>query len=159
MADPLDIKSVDLGASDAESDRRLGEYFVTTPYVDEALVGRRTLFLGRKGSGKSALFRQFPTLVREAGRHLEVVSITPDNYAWKALKDYKERGLSEQAAHRNAWKLTLSVQIASALVDLNYRPSGDAENAAHVLRTFLKQNFGEPKLSFGTATRILDGIG
>lgn len=154
----VDLERIDLGASDAEADSRLADYFVTTPYVEEALSGRRTLFLGRKGSGKSGLFRQFPRLVSEAGRSVEVVSITPDSYAWNALRDYREQGLSEQAAHRNAWKLTLAVQIASALVDLNYKAKSDAEEAAHALRGFLTQNFGEPKLSFGRAARILGGI-
>jgi hypothetical protein len=154
----FEINDLDLGASDAEGDHRLGEYFVTTPYVEEALSGRRTLFIGRKGAGKSALYVQFPVLIKKAGRTVEVVAITPDNYAWRALRDYKERGLSEQAAHRNAWKLTLAVQIASALVDLNYTPQSNAEEAASVLRRFLEQNFGEPKLTFGRAVRILDGI-
>ncbi len=139
----VDISRLDLGASDAESDRRLGEYFVTTPYVEEALSGRRTLFLGRKGSGKSALFRQFPPLVAEAGRELSVVPITPDNYAWRALKDYRERGLSNQAAHRTAWKLTLAVQIASALVEVNYR-SRIAEDAAAALREFSSRTSVSP---------------
>ena len=155
----MSIHDIDLGASDAESDRRLGEYFITTPYVEVALNGRRTLFLGRKGSGKSALFRQFPILVSQAGRRgLEVVSVTPDQYAWTMLRSYREQGLSEQAAHRNAWKLTLAVQIASKLTELNYSARSDGENAASILREFLKQNFGEPTLTFSRATRVLTGI-
>ena len=129
MSNGLRIGDLDLGASDAESDRRLGDYFVTTPFVEEALSGRRTLFLGRKGSGKSALFKQFPDLLVSNGRRLSVVSITPDQYAWQALRDYRERGLSEQAAHRNAWKLTLAVQIASELVEQNYTARSDAGSA------------------------------
>jgi len=145
MESSLNVKALDLGASDAEADRRLGEYFVTTPFVEEALSGRRTLFLGRKGSGKSALYKQLPVLIKEAGRTVEVVSITPDNYAWNVLRDYTERGLSQLAAHRNAWKLTRVIQIASALVGLNYPPHCYAEDAASVRREFLDQTFGEPK--------------
>jgi hypothetical protein len=63
------ISGLDLGGFDAESDRRLGEYFVKTRYVEEAIRGRRTIFLGRKGSGKSALFTQLPDLYHKAGGH------------------------------------------------------------------------------------------
>jgi ABC-type multidrug transport system fused ATPase/permease subunit len=58
----LTLADIDLGGIDAESDPGLEEYFVTTPYVLNAFSGRRTLFLGRKGSGKSALFTQLPRL-------------------------------------------------------------------------------------------------
>jgi hypothetical protein len=57
----LTLDDIDLGGIDAESDHKLDEYFVTTPYVSAALRGGRTLFLGRKGSGKSALFTQLST--------------------------------------------------------------------------------------------------
>jgi hypothetical protein len=97
-------------------------------------------------------------LLAQAGRTgLEVVPVTPDQYAWTALRAYREQGLSEQASHRNAWKLTLAVQIASKLTELNYAQS-DAEEAAAVLRKFLEQNFGEPKLVFNRAIRVLSGI-
>ena len=43
------LKDIDFGSADAESDERLGEYFVATGYVHEALTGKKTVFLGRKG--------------------------------------------------------------------------------------------------------------
>jgi hypothetical protein len=45
---------------------------------------------GRKGSGKSALFRQMPDLVEDAGLDAQVLKSTPDAYAWAALKEYQE---------------------------------------------------------------------
>ena len=62
------LAEMDFGAADADSDERLGEYFVATGYVQEALAGEKTIFLGRKGAGKTALFRQLPELYREEGR-------------------------------------------------------------------------------------------
>jgi energy-coupling factor transporter ATP-binding protein EcfA2 len=62
------LSEIDLGAADAESDDRLGEYFVETGYVLEAFTGKKTIFLGRKGAGKTALFKQLPELYREQGR-------------------------------------------------------------------------------------------
>src|SRR5690242_3180171 len=96
------LRDIDFGSADAESDPRLGEYFVHTEYVAAALDGTSTVFLGRKGSGKTALFQQLPQLYRDAGRDILTIPVTPDEYAWAALKEYKEQGITAEAAHTNA---------------------------------------------------------
>ncbi|SIS10691.1 hypothetical protein SAMN05880568_2809 [Microbacterium sp. RURRCA19A] len=107
----LTLGELDLGGSDAESDRRLAEYFVTTPYVSEALAGRRTLFLGRKGSGKSALCTSLPELAPD-GHIVRIVS--PDKYAWSALPENERRNLLSAQAHTSTWLHTLTAELASA---------------------------------------------
>ena len=80
------LADIDLGSVDAEADRRLSEYFVKTPYVESALAVRRSHYLGRKGSGKSALFSQLARLFQEKGIRTQVLQLTPDQYAWNALR-------------------------------------------------------------------------
>ncbi len=112
----LTLKDIDLGAVDAESDRRLAEYFVTTPQATAALELRKSHFLGRKGAGKSALFTQLNSLFRKAGHNkIRVISLTPNEYAWSALRNYKESGLLPEQAHANAWKFTIAVEAAAVL--------------------------------------------
>jgi hypothetical protein len=153
----LKVGDVDLGSIDAESDYKLEEYFVTTPYVQTALTGRRRLFLGYKGSGKSALFSQLPRLLHADG--YEVVSITPDQYAWAALKEYRELGIQPEQAHTNAWKLTLAVEVAARLASMDRSWTGESEAAVQSLRAFLTENYGtvQPGLR-ETATSILKGL-
>jgi hypothetical protein len=156
----LTLVDVDLGGVDAESDRRLADYFVTTPYVRFALTGRRTLFLGRKGSGKSALFTQLPRLAEASGREeLTVALITPDQYAWAALKEYKEQGLLAEQAHTNAWKLTLAVELCGALLALDKDWTPASETALATAGKFLSDNFGtiSPGL-VQTATSMVKGL-
>ncbi|RKR07698.1 hypothetical protein C7446_0516, partial [Kushneria sinocarnis] len=43
------LGDIKLGASDAEADKKLSNYFVTTPYVSSALELAATQFIGRKG--------------------------------------------------------------------------------------------------------------
>jgi len=45
-----DLKNIDLGNDEAEQDVRLEEYFLKTSYYKNALLGRKTLVIGRKGS-------------------------------------------------------------------------------------------------------------
>lgn len=156
------LADVHIGTPDAEADRRLAAYFLKTPYVDAALQLRRTLFLGRKGAGKSALFTQLPRLVNEAGHTAtKVILVTPDQYAWNALREYQERGLLPEQAHANAWKFTLAIEVGAALTDLSddQLRTADALSALKRLKQFVKENYGDTTPSLGrTAGQLLKGI-
>ncbi len=156
------LADVQLGTPDAEADRRLAAYFLKTPHVDAALQLRRTLFLGRKGAGKSALFTQLPRLVREAGyTSAKVILVTPDQYAWNALREYQERGLLPEQAHANAWKFTLAIEAGAALTALSddQLQTPDALAALKRLKQFVKENYGDAAPSLvRTAGQLLKGI-
>ena len=49
----LTLDDLDLGSVDAESDKRLAEYFVTTPQATAAVKLQKSHFLGRKGAGRN----------------------------------------------------------------------------------------------------------
>jgi hypothetical protein len=157
---PVTLRDIDFGTADAESDDRLGEYFLETAYVREALTGKKTIFLGRKGAGKTALFRQLPDLYRQEGHEdLVTISMTPDQYAWGALKEYKEQGILAEQAHTNAWKLTLAITIASDLTGLDRTWEGPAETAIKTLTQFLRENYGDEAVDLkSAATKLLTGL-
>lgn len=155
----LTLSDVDLGGLDAESDHNLAAHFVTTPHMEAALAGRRTLVLGRKGSGKSAIFRQAAAVVDERGLPASVIQLTPDEYSWAALKGYQEQGLLPEHAHTNAWKVTLAIEAAGRLISLDRSWSSDAGSEVKRLRQFVTENFGElePTL-LKTATKVVRGL-
>ena len=158
----LTLADIDLGSVDAEADRRLSEYFVKTPYVDSALSVRRSHYLGRKGSGKSALFTQLDRLISEAGfESTRVLKVTPDQYAWNALRQYQEQGLLPEQAHANAWKFTIAIEVAGALADVSddLLSGKNARVARGQLADFIRANYGDddPTL-YSTASRLLTGI-
>jgi hypothetical protein len=158
----LTLGDIDLGSGDAESDRRLSDYFVKTPYVDSALSIKRSHFLGSKGSGKSALFSQLDRLFSETGHETLIVrKMTPDQYAWNALRQYKEQGLSSEQAHTNAWKFSIAIEAAGSLAVMHDEniSSERAREARKLLASFIHQNYGnaDPTL-MSTATRLLKGI-
>lgn len=156
------LKDVQIGTPDAEADRRLASYFLRTPHVEAALQLRRTLFLGRKGAGKSALFTQLPRLIAEAGHQsTKVISVTPDQYAWNALRQYQEAGLLPEQAHANAWKFTLAIEAGAALTALaeDSLRSDLAMDALRRLKQFVRENYGDAAPSLvKTAGQLLKGI-
>lgn len=156
----LTLESIDLGGVDAEADVRLSEYFVKTPYVATALSGKRSIYIGRKGSGKSALFSQLGRLFGSSSPKTLVHTLTPDQYAWLALKKYEEEGLLAEQAHTNAWKLTLAIETAGTLLKQEKGDwSPEAAKAASLLQKFLSDNFGtvDPGL-MQSATSIVKGL-
>ena len=87
--------------------------------------------------------------------------ITPDQYSWSALREYREAGLPPEQAHANAWKFTLAIEIAAALAafpqdSLN---SSEANAALRRLKQFVQQNYGDasPTLT-STVAQLLRGI-
>jgi hypothetical protein len=112
-----DLSKIDLGNDEAEQDTRLEEYFLRTPFYENAMNGNKTLLIGRKGSGKSAIFILIDKEFRRAGNM--VITITPDQYSWSALKDYKESGILPEQANTNAWRLTLLSAIVWKLNEEN----------------------------------------
>ncbi|MGB2568870.1 P-loop ATPase, Sll1717 family [Micromonospora citrea] len=154
------IGDIDLGGFDAESDPRLEEDFITTPYAKRAVAGPPYIFLGRKGSGKSALFSQLPRLAVEQGKGTHVVDVTVNDYAWNALKNYREQGLSSDLSHSNAWKLTLAIEVAAALLSLETKQwSAATYTKVAAIHNFMRDNFGEFKAKeLNSATSILKGL-
>ena len=62
----------------------LSDYFVETAAFDEVLVSRNTLFVGRKGAGKTANMLQAAARLREDARNL-VIIIKPQSYELEGL--------------------------------------------------------------------------
>jgi ABC-type multidrug transport system fused ATPase/permease subunit len=86
-----DLARIDLGKDEAEQDRSLREYFLKTTNYKNSLAGTKTIVIGRKGSGKSAIFTLMRDELEKSGA--VVIPVTPDQYSWSALKDYQEKGI------------------------------------------------------------------
>lgn len=157
----ITVKDLDFGGLDAESDRRLADYFIDTPQVDQALSFRSAHFIGRKGSGKSSIFTQLPRLAADRyGPACRVSLMTPDQYAWGALRQYEERGLLPEQAHSNAWKFTIAVDAAAAALDAPTEMlDEDARKALEQIHSFVAKNFGaDTPTPTATAKRLLKGL-
>ncbi|WP_417766262.1 P-loop ATPase, Sll1717 family [Spongiibacter tropicus] len=85
------LESLDLGASSAENEMRtLEEYYLRTDQFLKSLRGEANIVVGRKGSGKSAIFLQIRDRER-SNRDNIVLDLKPDGY--KLIK-FKETILS-----------------------------------------------------------------
>lgn len=106
------------GADAAEDDPNLSSYFVKTTTWQKVLNGRVLVVLGRKGSGKSAIFKM---LSEEATAKMQVVLVTPKLFALDILNSfntkYPDNPLNQEIAYAAAWRYSLMLELLLAIED------------------------------------------
>jgi len=92
---PKGIRKIDLGASAAENEfRTLANYYVETSAFKAALQGRARIMVGRKGSGKTAIFWRVRDRIRKSNNNL-VLDLKPEGYQLQKFKEFAIKHLSE----------------------------------------------------------------
>src|SRR5260370_3254498 len=83
------LNTLYFGKDDAESDFANGgllrQGFLKTHAYEEALEGNKTLFIGRKGSGKSAICLMLHKSLAQEGR---AALITPDEISAEEIRSF-----------------------------------------------------------------------
>ncbi|MGP3966458.1 P-loop ATPase, Sll1717 family [Streptomyces sp. 6N223] len=134
------VRRLFFGRDDAENDLADGllrEGFVPTSAYEAALTGRKSLIIGRKGSGKSAICRRLASKDGYAGAS---VLITPDDAAGDEIRRFELRGLTPDTAKSLIWRYVFAVHAARHLVAHTPRRWRRAPAAVRALRAFLKAN-------------------
>lgn len=116
------LKNLNLGSSSAENEMRdLNSYYLETDQYLKALRGEAHLVVGRKGSGKSAIFLQIRDIERDRNRSRNIVlDLKPDGY--KLIK-FKERILDflEEGTYLHTitafWEYVLLLEICYKILE------------------------------------------
>lgn len=115
-----ELKGLLLGSYIAEDEQAtLDEYFIETRNYLEIIAGGTTVFVGRKGTGKTANFLQAAQKLSSDRRNL-VCAIKPPGYEFKevvrllvGLRERDQKGYLVQSL----WKYLLFTEIARSAVD------------------------------------------
>lgn len=130
-----DLKNLRFGEHIAENEATslVGEYFIRTDAYEDAARGKQKVFVGRKGSGKTA---NLIKLENELSRRKQnvVCVIKPQRYQMQGivdrLKQYQQRDLKGNAVE-SLWKFLLLTEIANtAFNNLENSPSGRTDDIA-----------------------------
>lgn len=103
------LENIDFGKFDAESESNIGEYFVDTGVFTKIKKGKKFLILGRKGSGKTALFKLATS--EKIGR--KMIDMDFSSYPWTVHASLKENGISPENAYLISCKFTFLVAICN----------------------------------------------
>jgi hypothetical protein len=170
-----DLTSLHFGAPAAERDigQGLEDYFVESEAYRNVTSGSKSVILGNRGSGKSAIFKVFAERERRSGAL--VLELSPDDYSYEMLSRSltpEERGSwAKQGAFTAAWKYLIYVLVMKGLTKegpklktgdsakiyeyLRDHHDGTATNPIAVLVSYVKRiegfKVGQWEASFRTA--------
>ena len=158
-----DLSALYFGKDDAESDFANGgllrQGFLKTHAYEEALSGNKTLFIGRKGSGKSAICLMLHTSLSQEHR---AALITPDEISAEEIRRFTLSGISPVTSKELIWRYVFAVQIAKfLLLRANAEVTKRKELEKHVtsIRKFLVDNGEIEDLSVtGKFWKIVDKL-
>lgn len=119
----MPIKDVDFGRLDAEAEVNLADYFVDTGVLHKLRTGRKQYVIGRKGSGKTALFK----LASEKALGQPVISMEFSDYPWAAHKQIREAEVTAESAFVTSWRFTIFAAICQHWAD---RADGEVKKSA-----------------------------
>ncbi len=109
------LEKLDLGDLAAENEiKALDSYFIPTAQYQKAKQGHARLVVGRKGTGKSALFYSLRSTFRPLKSHL-VLDLRPEGHQLVKLREFVLAGLSggyQQHLLTAFWNYLLIVEIA-----------------------------------------------
>ena len=88
-----------------KGDDRLLDYFLETGTTKKAATGTQ-LVIGRKGSGKTALFRHLSATLKGT-----VVELDLSEYVFQAHKSLKDDGIPPALAYTTSWRLVIAVAM------------------------------------------------
>lgn len=117
----LELRDLLIGEAIAELEaENLLDYFVTTTgYLEAAQTPQSMIFVGRKGSGKSANLIVLSSELRQ-GRRNHVCSITPPDYELQGIIRLLSSTLAQTDAgylNQSLWKLLIYTELARSVYE------------------------------------------
>ena len=151
------VRDIYLGHPDALQDTGLLDYFVHTKEFEDAVAGRRMIFIGRRGAGKSANFQAIKEELKERAS-VVTVEIAPDDFELEQISEFLEDGYAStnpKLVFQSTWNYILLTEMLKSLAEethiLYTSPDDLARNNLHQYyedhRSTLSLDFGSRVIS------------
>jgi energy-coupling factor transporter ATP-binding protein EcfA2 len=138
----VDYSQLNFGAPAAERDigQGLADYFVESPAFTRVANREKTVVLGNRGTGKSAIFKVLARREREKGSI--VIELSPEDYSYemlaRVLVSESEGSWGKVGAYAASWRYLIWVLIMKGLSDKSSVIRKGT--AARQLRRYLYEN-------------------
>lgn len=130
------------GAIDADADDLLDDCFQDHPAYVAAREMQRFLVLGRKGAGKTAIYKR---LTRPMPNSISLGHVF-DDYPWHHHDLQAQVGVPEERRFTHSWKYLILLSLAKLLLNDDDQPWGDGDEADAIERieNFVVDSYGSP---------------
>ena len=155
------IRRIYLGHPDALQDTGLLDYFVPTAEYEDAIHGRRMMYIGRRGTGKSANFKAISENLRTRPSTV-AVEIAPDDYELQRITAYlatHHQDTNTTHLYQPTWHYVLITEMIKALAEKTDRLFlSQNDQDTYNLRQYYESNRSALDLDFGSrVTQALIG--
>lgn len=101
----------------AETDNELQSYFLKTPVVKSIVESKNWLVLGRKGTGKTAIYEYLKAAPASDVNGYTTINLNFRDYPWPAHQLYKEALSGELTAYQKSWRYLFFVKALAKLIE------------------------------------------
>jgi hypothetical protein len=131
------------GGIDASSDSILLEAFEDHDAYKQAIKFSRPIIIGRKGSGKSAIFRK---ITADQQRDVRALGFTFSDYPWEHHGKQKQSGVPDEECYRESWKYFICLMLCMVILKNKNEISSSksAQNALADIERFVIDTYGSP---------------
>lgn len=139
------LENIDnFGSEDAEKDTRLLDFFYETPVLERLEDYTKNLVIGRKGTGKTALYKYLSNKYND-----NVVELFFTSYPWKLHDKFKNNIVSERESYRNSWEFLFYIEFFKKLIlHLNDIQNKKIKKSLKKISKWLKKNWGSTHFNF-----------
>ncbi len=120
---------INVGSLSSERDENLSSYFYDNGTLDTVIKNKKHfLLLGRKGAGKTALFKYFTDNPSQfIGSQDTIIPISMDDYSWNVHSMLSRASAAESLVYKDSWRFIFFLLV------INYL--GTKENASKEIKT------------------------
>ena len=159
----IDLTKLSFGAPAAERDiaQGLAQYFVESEAFGRLAARQKTIVIGNRGTGKSALFKVLGDRSRKSGAI--VLELNPENYSYEmlcnALKAEKQGSWAKHGAFASAWKYLIYVLVMKQITEQGAKlKTGSAAKMYNYLRDNHSGVADSPKAVLISYLKRMEGI-
>lgn len=149
----VQLRNVYLGHPDALQDNDLLNYFVKTKECEDAIEGRRSIFIGRRGSGKSANFQKIRAEISGQPNVINV-EILPDDFQLEQITSFL-KGINNlpdpRLTFQSIWNYVLTTEILKSLAENTDRLFSSADDVSrNTLLNIYRSEYDKLAMDFGS---------
>ncbi|WP_152976988.1 P-loop ATPase, Sll1717 family [Burkholderia pseudomallei] len=100
----------------AESDQDLMRYFVRTSLLDKVLNQGRWMIIGRKGTGKTAVYEYLRQADSASINGFTAIPLSFRDYPWPIQRLYREAMEAEISSYQRSWRYLIFTRCLASLI-------------------------------------------
>ncbi len=112
---PYDLfKKIEFGDPDGLYDKNISEYFIDNNYWGQLVEGRKFFVIGRKGTGKSAIYNWIKS--QEAERNVLVSNLSFKDFPFERLLQLSDDDFYKPNQYQSVWRNIILTEIAKLII-------------------------------------------